>query len=119
MRKIDKDVAIAFLENRNFKGGNTVVTTDGVWLHGNQIIRVIDYTYTNGSWAETNGVQFTLSGWDTPTTRARISAILELLEGNMTLKKIKGQTYLIDGMDKTKMPIAEDDWYFPRVVEVA
>ena len=119
MRKIDKDVAIAFLENRNFRGGNTVVTTDGVWLHGNQIIRVIDYTYTNGSWAETNGVQFTLCGWDTPTTRARISAILELLEGNMTLKKIKGQTYLIDGMDKTKMPIEDDEWYSPKVLEVA
>ena len=119
MRKIDKDVAIAFLENRNFRGGNTVVTTDGVWLHGNQIIRVIDYTYTNGSWAETNGVQFTLSGWDTPTTRARISAILELLEGNMTLKKIKGQTYLVDGMDKTKMPIEDDEWYSPKVLEVA
>jgi len=115
MRKIDKDVAVAFLEDRNFRGGNTVVTTEGVWLHGNQIIRSID----NGSWAEANQVQFTLCGWDTPTTRARISAILELLEGNMTLKKIKGQTYLIDGMDKTKMPIAEDDWYFPRVVEVA
>ena len=119
MRKIDKDVAIAFLQNRNFKSGNTVVTTDGVWLHGNQIIRVIDYTYTNGSWAETNGVQFTLCGWDTPTTRARISAILELLEGNMTLKKIKGQTYLVDGMDKTKMPIEDDEWYSPKVLEVA
>tara|TARA_R110002096_G_scaffold428367_1_gene639952 strand:+ start:452 stop:799 length:348 start_codon:yes stop_codon:yes gene_type:complete len=115
MRKIDKDVAVAFLEDRNFRGGNTVVTTEGVWLHGNQIIRSID----SGSWAEANQVQFTLCGWDTPTTRARISAILELLEGNMTLKKIKGQTYLIDGMDKTKMPIADDDWYFPRVVEVA
>ena len=115
MRKIDKDVAIAFLQNRTFNSGNTVVTREGVWLHGNQIVRCLEGNY----WVEANQVQFTLSGWDTPTTRARISAILELLEGNMTLKKIKGQTYLVDGMDNTKMPIADDEWFFPKVLEVA
>jgi hypothetical protein len=37
----------------------------------------------------------------------------------MTLKKIKGQTYLVDGMDKTKMAIEDDEWYSPKVLEVA
>jgi len=115
MRNIDKEVAVAFLEDRNFRGGNTVVTTEGVWLHGNQTVRCVE----GGSWVEANQVQFTLCGWDTPTTRARISAILELLEGKMTLKKIKGQTYLVDGMDNTKMPIDDDEWFFPKVLEVA
>jgi len=87
------------------------VTKEGVWLHGNQIVRIMP----EGNLKDSTLVQFTLCGWDTPTTRARINAVLEIFEGKMSLKKIKGQTYLVDYMDKTQMPIDEDQWYYTKV----
>ena len=41
MRNIDKNCAVALYESKDFKGGNTVVTNEGVWLHGNQIVRIM------------------------------------------------------------------------------
>jgi hypothetical protein len=60
-------------------------------------------------------VQFTLCGWDTPTTRARINAVLDVFEGKMSLRKIKGQTYLVDYMDNTQMFIDSNKWYYTKV----
>jgi|TARA_R110002167_G_scaffold180890_3_gene381085 hypothetical protein len=111
MRNIDKNSAVALYESKGFRGGNTVVTKEGVWLHGNQIVRIMP----EGNLKDSTLVQFTLCGWDTPTTRARINAVLEIFEGKMSLKKIKGQTYLVDYMDKTQMPIDEDQWYYTKV----
>ena len=111
MRNIDKNSAVALYESKGFRGGNTVVTKEGVWLHGNQIVRIMP----EGNLKDSTLVQFTLCGWDTPTTRARINAVLEIFEGKMSLRKIKGQTYLVDYMDKTQMPIDEDQWYYTKV----
>ena len=111
MRNIDKNSAVALYESKGFRGGNTVVTKEGVWLHGNQIVRIMP----EGNLKDSTLVQFTLCGWDTPTTRARINAVLEIFEGKMSLKKIKGQTYLVDYMDKTQMPIDSDQWYYTKV----
>ena len=111
MTNIDKNSAVALYESKGFRGGNTVVTKEGVWLHGNQIVRIMP----EGNLKDSTLVQFTLCGWDTPTTRARINAVLEIFEGKMSLKKIKGQTYLVDYMDKTQMPIDEDQWYYTKV----
>ena len=111
MKNIDKNSAVALYESKGFRGGNTVVTKEGVWLHGNQIVRIMP----EGNLKDSTLVQFTLCGWDTPTTRARINAVLEIFEGKMSLKKIKGQTYLVDYMDKTQMPIDEDQWYYTKV----
>jgi hypothetical protein len=111
MRNIDKNSAVALYESKGFRGGNTVVTKEGVWLHGNQIVRIMP----EGNLKDSTLVQFTLCGWDTPTTRARINGVLEIFEGKMSLKKIKGQTYLVDYMDKTQMPIDSDQWYYTKV----
>lgn len=111
MKNIDKNSAVALYESKGFRGGNTVVTKEGVWLHGNQIVRIMP----EGNLKDSTLVQFTLCGWDTPTTRARINAVLEIFEGKMSLKKIKGQTYLVDYMDNTQMPIDEDQWYYTKV----
>ena len=111
MRNIDKNSAVALYESKGFRGGNTVVTKEGVWLHGNQIVRIMP----EGNLKDSTLVQFTLCGCDTPTTRARINAVLEIFEGKMSLNKIKGQTYLIDQMDKTQMPIDSDQWYYTKV----
>ena len=122
MRNIDKKCAIALYESSNFKGGNTVVTSGwqnhkyatsnhGMYLNGNQIVRIT----TEGNLKDSTLVQFNLCGRDTPTTRARINGVLEIFEGKMSLKKIKGQTYLVDYMDKTQMPIDSDQWYYTKV----
>jgi len=111
MRNIDKNSAVALYESKGFRGGNTVVTKEGVWLHGNQIVRIMP----EGNLKDSTLVQFTLCGWDTPTTRARINAVLEIFEGKMSLKKIKGQTYLVDHIDNTQMPIASNQWYYTKV----
>jgi len=111
MRNIEKNSAVALYESKGFRGGNTVVTKEGVWLHGNQIVRIT----TEGNLKDSTLVQFNLCGWDTPTTRARINGVLEIFEGKMSLKKIKGQTYLVDYMDKTQMPIDSDQWYYTKV----
>ena len=111
MRNIDKNCAVALYESKDFKGGNTVVTSEGVWLHGNQIVRIMP----EGNLKDSTLVQFTLCGWDTPTTRARINAVLDVFEGKMSLRKIKGQTHLVDYMDNTQMPIASNQWYYTKV----
>ena len=84
MRNIDKNSAVALYESKGFRGGNTVVTKEGVWLHGNQIVRIMP----EGNLKDSTLVQFTLCGWDTPTTRARINAVLDVFEGMLSLKKI-------------------------------
>ena len=111
MREIDKKCAVALYESRDFKGGNTVVTSEGIWLHGNQIVRI----NPEGNLKDSTLVQFTLCGFNTPLTTSRINAVLEVFEGNMSLRRFRGETYLVDHMDNTEMIIDPNKWYYTKV----
>jgi hypothetical protein len=68
MRATTKTVMSAFLDGRSKTVKNT--RTDGrtVWLHGHAIIR------RDGS-----GIEFTLAGWNTVTTRERLNGFFALI----------------------------------------
>ena len=75
MRQIEKQMLAAVKERRNWRSGNTEVTvrTDiygcnhiEVRLHDNLIFKQND--------AE-DSAEFTLAGWNTPTTRSRLRAL--------------------------------------------
>ena len=68
MRKVEKDMLQAVRSGRNFRSGNTVVTSDEtgvkVYLHGNCIFAIYQ------------GVKrFSLAGWNSVTTRSRLNAL--------------------------------------------
>lgn len=75
MREIEKAMVQAVNEHRNWRSGNTEVWVhDGggktsVYLHGNLIY------YHNVEERDGNVVNFTLAGWNTPTTRSRLKAL--------------------------------------------
>ena len=76
MRQIEKDMVDALFAGKAWRGKNTEVrpTDYGnrvVSLHGNQIAS-LDLTD-----ADNPVLNMTLAGWNTPTTRSRLNAILE------------------------------------------
>lgn len=76
MRVIERKMIAAIQAGKGMRAGNTrveIANTLGNWrvyLHGNLI--------ANGGSA---GFSFTLAGWNTPTTRSRVNALLEGLTG--------------------------------------
>ena len=68
MYNISRESARAFDNNRNFKKRNTVVkATDSetaMYLWGNKI-----------AWKNSDGYFFSMCGWDTRTTKDRLSAL--------------------------------------------
>jgi hypothetical protein len=66
MRKISKQIAHAFNQGKTKSIGNTMTNGKEVYLHGNKI-----------AWRSSgNGLELTLAGWPTVTTRERLNAIL-------------------------------------------
>jgi hypothetical protein len=65
MRTITRTVAHAFLNGTARKVGNTHTDGTTVYLHGNAIVTRKD-----------DGVYVSLAGWNTNTTRERISGVL-------------------------------------------
>lgn len=71
MRTIEEQMIAAIRARKDWKSGNTQVAAFPagvvkVFLHGNHIATL-----------RSNGVDFTLAGWNTPTTRSRLNAILQ------------------------------------------
>ena len=95
MRKITNQAVEAFVNNQNFKGVNTEVSSDKftnrMWLHNN-LIAVKDHA--------NNVLKITLCGWNTPTTRERLNGI-----PGVSLSTRKGQAYLNGN------PIENDKFY--------
>jgi len=92
MRKTEERMLRAIRTCRQWRGKNTKVLVDsgpgwGVYLHGNRIAW--------GLWlfGEVKVAGASLCGWDTPTTRSRLSALgvdvwkLRLEEGFITQKQ--------------------------------
>ncbi len=71
MRKITSKATTAFFEQRNFKSGNTTVTTSEtetiLSLHGNPIAK-LDH--------ETGNLFVSDAGWQTSTTKERLNGVL-------------------------------------------
>lgn len=99
MRKITQQTVNALFSNGNMVNNNTVVSGGCVYLHGNQIARIIDG----------NKLQVSFCGWVTPTTRDRISAILKyatngaigagIKKGEPEIRHFNGETETIDSCD--------------------
>ena len=71
MRKIEREMNAAIRDCRNWKSGNTEVSTDidgvsRVYLHGNKIAEIGD-----------DYVQIFDGGWQSATTKSRLNAILQ------------------------------------------
>jgi hypothetical protein len=109
VRKIEQDMVAAILAGKGFNRGNTCVTVhdryDGVTvtsveLHGNLIAQAS--SYDGDMWG------FKLCGWNTPTTRSRINAIMgavckgstrvHMAHGQLRLTR-PGESYSIDSVD--------------------
>ena len=74
MRKVEEQMLDAMKAGKAKSIGNTMVSGDGaVYLHGNKIAQ-----YN----ALDNMLRLDACGWYTITTRSRLNALCELLEGN-------------------------------------
>lgn len=102
MRKIEAKMVAAVLTGDRMKDGGTEVVTrtreDGqrvtsVYLHDNLIAQ-------NG----VTGWGINLRGWNTPTTRSRINALLQGLEVPGRVYSVKGQAHF------NGRPIDPHDW---------
>lgn len=103
MRKIEVNMINAILAGKNWRQDNTSYENGVVKLHGNAIARKVD-----GMW------QFTLAGWNTPTTRSRVSAILNNLTRSANgVKTRKGLAY-ISYRNGEKHDIDSTDWHNVR-----
>ena len=83
MRKITQQATKAFVDQCNFKSGNTAVESRGgttyLSLHGHYIA-----TYIEGE-----GLYVSTCGWNTPTTRERLNGL-----PGVKVNMVKGQLYL-------------------------
>lgn len=73
MRKIEREVCGAFVRFKRKASGNTVSTGTELLLHNNVIAKW-------GSDKRDGNLELyiSLAGWNTPTTRSRLNAVLEL-----------------------------------------
>jgi hypothetical protein len=114
MRKVSKEIAEAFVENKNKVMSNTRICPVsnwvsngemGVYLHDNKIA----WWENNHPYKNKHGnihLSFCLCGWGTPTTRERLNTIFhhvfwdkkndpnQLGSNFVYLKQIKGKQYL-------------------------
>jgi len=96
MRKIESAIKEAWQKGQALKIDNTRTDGQSVWLHGNEILRKV------GSF----GVEFSLAGWPTPTTKSRLRNI-----GGVALRQRRGRLYYLP---MTGMEIEISDcsrWY--------
>ncbi|BAP34897.1 hypothetical protein AVU43_gp03 [Ralstonia phage RSJ5] len=114
MRVIEKNMIAAIKAGRSWKEGNTEVCcwTSGGWeyvtvlLFGNTIAKITSDTAT----AIAAPWQFTLAGWNTPTTRSRVTELMrEFSKEYLGVRTEKGQPYVVR-RDHTSFPITSDEW---------
>lgn len=98
-RKIEQEMNAAVDQRRNWRSGNTEVLVSGplveVYLHGNLIAR------QDSADAQQPAMQFTLAGWNTPTTRSRLNAL-----GARVFTK-QGQAYA----GTKDRPVSDSEWF--------
>lgn len=82
MRKITTQAVNAFMQGKEFNGGNTKVERGALLLHGNKIAEF-------ESLLNNDNINITLAGWNTNTTRERLNGLPGV---RVTTKQ--GQAYL-------------------------
>lgn len=100
MRKVEREVIVAFLERRSRKVGNTHTDGQTLYLHGNAIARHI-----------LMGIQVSLAGWPTATTRSRINALSRLAGTSTYLRQRSHVTWIYDP-ELPAEPMELDLWYW-------
>lgn len=107
MRVIEKNMVRAIKDGRKkWTSGNTqvLIVNEGqkgqhwaVCLHGNLIARLYPF-----------GMEFTLAGWNTVTTRSRINALLNAFAQDGVFQR-KGLPYLSQGLGKPRL-LSAHEW---------
>lgn len=85
-----KQVIQAFENKQSAKSGNYESDSNSLFLFGNEIAKHTD-----------KGVMFTLSGWNSPTTRKALSQLT-----GVCLRTVKGELF------NNGVKINSTDWYF-------
>lgn len=99
MRKITQEAAAAFFVDGKYSNSNTLVSCGSMYLHGNKI-----------AWRKSDGsVEFSLAGWNTPTTRERLNGVLSNC-GFMVRTKL-GTPYLWNTKTGEKIELKSHFWY--------
>lgn len=101
-RKIEDQMIAAIRTAKTFKSGNTEVVqpADGatqVLLHGNPILRYVP----------TQGWEWSLAGWNTPTTRSRINAAVRAFNWDIGVYCKAGKAYTTG---PEALPVHADQW---------
>ena len=85
MRKISKSIANAFKNGERRSISNTVTDNNEVLLHGNRIM-----------WKNDSGdICLSMCGWDTPTTRERLNALLYVLGSDWRIVQRSGMQFAV------------------------
>ena len=104
MRKVSKEIAEAFIENKNKVMSNTRIRPisewsskkeQGVFLHDNKIAW-FENNHPSKNLSNNIHLCFSMCGWDTVTTRERLNTLFyELFKSDLVyLKQSKGDQYL-------------------------
>ena len=83
MRKVTKEVCLAFLNGKTKTIGNTSTNGHSLYLHGNRIAWFVDETRKM--------IYLSDCGWDTVTTRDRLNGLLSLCNSSVCVFKQKGR----------------------------
>jgi len=75
MRKIEREMIAAIKAGKSTKLDNTEVR------QGDGVVEVLLHGHCIAMNTVATGWRFTLAGWNTPTTRSRVSALLETFGG--------------------------------------
>lgn len=119
MRKIEERMIAAIRNGANWCSGNTSVTH--VLGGGGAEIEVRLHGHLIAKWFAARGWEISLCGWNTPTTRSRLSAIVREFSVNggrgLGVSTRKGIPYLHDARGSTE--IDEDGTHPVRIEPVS
>lgn len=119
MRKIESEMLrhiyvfthYGYAGTEHSKFSNTEVRHTGAYkasvlLHGHEIARVTQEP------SRPKTVEINLCGWNTPTTRSRLSTILqEYIPGCKGVATKQGQAFVVYGPSGHKYPVDSESWY--------
>ena len=100
MRKITQEAVLSFNQNRSFSKSNTVVSYDFMYVWNESFETTEMKLHWNVIAVKNNGkITFTLAGWPTPTTWARLKGI------GVEVRQKNGTQYLV--LNTPKVGVSE------------
>lgn len=114
MRKVEEQLVAAMRMWEPFSKGNTTLEIVKDSQGNNMYCLVKLFGNRIAAW-NANTLNITMAGWDTRTTKSRLSALLEEfnepLGHTMNIVTRKGQSYLVDFTSNTNYEMDSDDIY--------